>query len=266
MTANEQPEQSRRPGRPGRPRGRFDARVDWAIIETEYIHGLAQDPTDAGATVGRHWPTFRELGARHDVSYSLVHRKAQRYGWAQRRDNTREAFTQALDAEMAKAAAVSTVEQVQYLDEYIRTFGKNIKAGRVRADVINDYDKAARLREFLLGNADSRTENTHVLTLDAMQARFKDRQVERLAEGDAHAAAALAGVIDGEAMGNPLAAAPAPPPAVVAAAIPPDGGEGVHAVPGEPAPLPDSPAPLPENTPGESASEHESANTIQETP
>jgi hypothetical protein len=197
MSENEETEaKTSKKKRPrGRPKGRFDPRLDWDKIETEFIHGISQGPTKKGAKVARHWPTYRELSERHGVSPSLVHRKAKRYGWDERRDLTQKAFTSALDAYIAKAAALSTAEQVQYIDEYIRRFGQNIRKGKVRADVFLDLDKATRLREFLLGNADSRTENNNLIKLDALQSRFKDRQIDKRAQAEAEAAAAIAGVV-----------------------------------------------------------------------
>ena len=183
---------------PGRPRGRFDPRLDWDIIEREYVTGIAGEPGDRNHPAARHWPTFRELGARHGVSHARVHQKSKRYGWRKRREISKENYKLALDAALVKAAALSTAEQVQYLDDYIRKFGKNIRDDRVRADAINDFDKAARLREFLLGNADSRAHTSHSLTLDAMQTRFANNCEERRTVDDLAASNALAGVLTNE--------------------------------------------------------------------
>ncbi len=189
---------------PGRPRGRFDPRLDWDLIEREYVTGIAGEPTNSSHVAARHWPTFRELGARHDVSHARVHQKSKRYQWKQRREIAKQNYAIHLDEAIVKAAALSTAEQVGYLDDYIRRFGRSIQEGKVRVDVITDLDRAARLREFLLGNADTRTESNHKLSLVTMQERFKSRQGAKVQAGDALAAAALAGVIEEQAPGTAL--------------------------------------------------------------
>jgi hypothetical protein len=62
-------------------------------------------------------------------------------------------------------------------------FSRNLTKNSVRADNIGDLDKALRLREFLLGHADSRKETQHVITLGEMQERHKQAR-ERAAELD----------------------------------------------------------------------------------
>ena len=47
------------------------------------------------------------------------------------------------------------------------------------------WDKAIRLTEFLLGNADSRSENRHTLSLDVLQDRHREAAAKRAKLDDA---------------------------------------------------------------------------------
>jgi len=184
--------------RRGRPRGQFDATINWLSIEKEYLYGdpLEAESNDPAIPKPRHYPSLRELGARHGVHYSLIGRKAKALGWAKRRESFKKALDEETDRAVAKSAALSTADAVGIIDTWVGRFEENLRGKRVRADSVGDLNTVLRLREFLLGNADTRTETSTAITLEAMQARFRDRRGERQQAGDALAAAALAGVLD----------------------------------------------------------------------
>ena len=57
------------------------------------------------------------------------------------------------------------------MDDYIRGFQQAVDGGKVRFDSPADLDRLVRLKELLVGNADSRQELRGGLTLDAIQER-----------------------------------------------------------------------------------------------
>ncbi len=60
------------------------------------------------------------------------------------------------------------------IDEYVAKFREALAEGRVRTDNPSDVNTMLRLKEFLLGGADSRQEIHQTLTLEAIQARHRE--------------------------------------------------------------------------------------------
>jgi hypothetical protein len=209
--ASREPETPKPKRRRGRPKGRSDPSIPWEEIELAFIHGIAidHDPESESLEVpNRKWPTFAEVGKRFGCSASLVHRRAHRYNWIERRDAFKQRFTDQLDAELAKDLATTTAEQVAIIDRFTRQFSRNLEQKRVRADNVGDLDKALRLREFLLGHADTRTETEHVITLDEMQTRHMQAR-ERALQLDPRETGMI------ESTGVNVEVPPSPPPPVV---------------------------------------------------
>lgn len=195
--------------RRGAPRGGFDRTIDWRSIEKDYLYGWETEGSESDPLIPpiRHFPTMRELGDKYGVHHSLIGRKAKQLEWRKRRKQFKEALNEETDRAIAKAAALSTADAVALIDKWIGRWEANLRQKRVRADNVNDLDKILRLREFLLGNADQRSETNHVVSLDAMQQRYADQRAERVRRGELNASPALAGVLaDGDAAGDPVAA------------------------------------------------------------
>lgn len=196
----------------GRPRGSFVADIPWIEIEKAYIYGdpLEGAADDPAMVSRRRYPALRELGLRFGVHYSLIGRRARSLNWLNRRETFKKALDEETDRAVAKSAALSTADAVGLIDNWIGRFEGNLREKRVRADNVSDLNTIMRLREFLLGNADTRGETTHVLTLDVMQARFAERINERRTIGETRDNDALAGILSGEAPGHALDATPPP--------------------------------------------------------
>jgi len=224
--------------RRGRPRGSFIADIPWLEIEKAYVYGdpLEGSENDPAMVERRRYPSLRELGERYGVHYSLIGRKARSLNWLKRRETFKNALAEETDRAVAKAAALSTADAVGLIDTWIGRFEENLRSKRVRADNVSDLNTIMRLREFLLGNADQRSETNTTISLNAMQERFRARQADREQATEAHAAAALAGVVVEDAPRHVLDVAADPAP---------DGGEGVHRGAGSAAESTDDP---PEST------------------
>lgn len=210
------------------------ADIPWLEIERAYVYGDPLEGAEDDPTMveRRRYPSLRELGERYGVHYSLIGRKARSLNWLKRRETFKNALAEETDRAVAKAAALSTADAVGLIDTWVGRFEENLRAKRVRADNVGDLNTIMRLREFLLGNADQRSETNTTLTLHAMQERFRVRQAEREQGAEQQAAAALAGVIVEAAPAHVLDVAPA------AAA---EGGEGVHRGAGSAPENPDDP-------------------------
>jgi hypothetical protein len=70
--------------------------------------------------------------------------------------------------------AIQRDDQLRAIDRYLLGFEEALVEGRVRMDNPSDYNVMSRLKAFLQGDADSRTQNLNGLpTLEELQARHK---------------------------------------------------------------------------------------------
>lgn len=189
------------PAREGRGSGEHVAHygeIDWLSIEKQYIYGVEEQPaTDPLAPPIRRFPTMRELGEKFRCSHTLIGKKAKSLGWLKRRKTFQGALEEETDRAVAKAAAFSTAEAVALVDKWIGRFEQNLREKRVRADNVGDLDRILRLREFLLGGADQRSENKTTFTLEQIQRRYDDRFEDARRGGNEEADQILAGVLTG---------------------------------------------------------------------
>lgn len=178
----------RRPG--GRPKGGFSATIDWDLGERLYVQGEIQAPKKEGDAPVLKEFSMLELSKRLGCSNAAVGLHAKRHDWGQKRADFKgqpfEARVRAMVKGDAKARARSTQTPLTILDAYIALFGDAVAQGKVRVDDIGAFDKAARLRAFLMGEAESRTETKQVVTLEAIQGRHAEVR-KLMTEGDARA-------------------------------------------------------------------------------
>ena len=163
-----------------RPRGRprkADAPVlPWDEVDRLLVFGEKVTSADGEATALR-FPSLEELGQRYGVSknriwqYASKHKCLERRKESQVREQTR--YERIVVARRAEARALGTEDVVQIIDGYIEGFRKAVDEGKVRFDSPADLDRLVRLKELMLGNADSRQEIQGGLTLDAIQQRHQ---------------------------------------------------------------------------------------------
>jgi len=91
----------------------------------------------------------------------------------------------------AEALAVGKDDVVRLIDEFLLGFEKALKEGRVRQDNPTDVNTFVRLKEFILGGADSRQELHAALSLESIQQRYARMLQDRRDDP------ALTGMIDG---------------------------------------------------------------------
>lgn len=151
--------------------------LPWDEIEALLVMGEPVALDDGTITID--YPSQSEIARRFGCSVSTISEYAKHSGVSKRRaeHQTRVAMrTEEKVIEIqAEARSLSRADLIKLLDDYFLKFSKQLKDGRVRTDNPADFNTLARLKEFLEGNAESRTEVQGLLTLEAVQARYQQR-------------------------------------------------------------------------------------------
>ena len=171
------------PRRGGRPRKSEGPRVPYEELDRILVFGEVVPCEDGNGTTVV-YPSYRELAERYGVSNSVIAEYAKTHN-VQRRRREAQARIQAkaenkLVEMRAAAIALSKDDELRIIDGYLSGFEKALGEGRVRFDNPADFNTMVRLKEFVMGNADSRQEIHAALSLESLQARH--RQVMRVAE------------------------------------------------------------------------------------
>lgn len=162
--------------RGGRPRKSEGPRVPYEEVDRLLVFGEVVPCEDGNGTTVE-YPSYRELADRYGVSNSVIADYAKTHN-VQRRRREAQARVQAkaehkLVELRANAIALSKDDELRIIDGYIAGFEKAIAEGRVRFDNPADFNTMVRLKEFVMGNADSRQEIHAALSLDSLQARHR---------------------------------------------------------------------------------------------
>lgn len=164
---------TRRKGRPRRGEGPL---VPWQEIDRLLVFGEVMRDEKTGHEDLR-YPSLRELARRYGVSAGLIGRYSVQHQCIQRREENRAReqlrFEQKVIEKRAEARALSRVEEIGIIDDYLRRFKEALAEGRVRFDSPADFNTMARLKEFLEGNVDSRQEVQGQVSLDQVQMRHR---------------------------------------------------------------------------------------------
>jgi hypothetical protein len=142
------------------------------------VHGEPVAITD-GELEGVHFPSYRELADRYGVAHSLIARFAKEHNCLGRRKqikrNVRQLSDEKLTELRADAVAFSRDDQVRTVDRFLAQFEEATIEGRVRCDDPSDFNTMCRLRAFLMGEADSRSEVSNGMpTLEELQERHRE--------------------------------------------------------------------------------------------
>jgi hypothetical protein len=170
---------------PGRPRRADAPVVPWNEVDRLLVFGEKVKDEETGLE-GISFPSYAELSTRYGVSKSRIGQYATRARCLPRRgeasERERARYEQKIVERRAEARALGADDVIQIIDGYIDGFRKSVEEGRVRCDSPADLDRLVRLKELMLGNADSRQELQGGLTLDAIQQRHQQwrTQVDEL--------------------------------------------------------------------------------------
>lgn len=158
----------------GRPRRADAPIVPWHEADRLLVFGEKIKDEATGREMVR-YPSYTVLAERYGVSKSRIGQYATRAKCLQRRQEARlreqTKYEQKVTERRAEARALGTQDVVGIIDGYIEGFRKAVDDGKVRFDSPADLDRLVRLKELMLGNADSRQEIQGGLTLDAIQER-----------------------------------------------------------------------------------------------
>lgn len=236
--------------RAGRPRKSEPPRLPYDEVDRLLVFGEVVK-TESGESTTVVYPSYREIARRYGVSHSLIAQYSKRHDCLRRRKEAKARIAVKTDQKLvemrATAIAISKDESLQIIDTYLAGFRDALAEGRVRFDNPTDFDRMCRLKEFMLGGADSRQEIHAALSLEDLQARHQRmlremRSSSRAVRGelvDAEVVPSLpAGDIDQASGCN----SPAPPAEA--------GPEEVTVQPAGPAPGPAPQAPVSAPGPG----------------
>lgn len=163
----------------GRPRRADAPLVDWDEVDRLLVFGeVVQDESGQEET---RFPTLSELGARFGVSRNRIWQYAKKANCYQRRDeaqNKVHARAEKKVEQMTRSRALATADVVSLVDDFVRGFRDAVAQGKVRFDSPVDLDRLVRLKEFMLGNADARSELQVGLTLEGIQQRHQQVRLQ----------------------------------------------------------------------------------------
>ena len=187
------PKQSEPKRRPGRPRKAEAPLISYEELDRLLVFGEVKELPDGSTTTV--YPTHRQLAERYGVAPSVIASYAKSHNCMRRREETKTRI--ALRAEdkliekRAEALAVGKDDVVRMIDGFLLSFEKALQEGRVRSDNPTDVNTLVRLKEFILGGADSRQEIHAALSLESLQQRYA-----RMLRDQREATPELSGVID----------------------------------------------------------------------
>lgn len=162
--------------RSGRPRKSEPPRLPYDEVDRLLVFGEVVQ-TESGESTTVVYPSYREIARRYGVSHSLIAQYSKRHDCLRRRKEAKARIAVKTDQKLvemrATAIAVSKDESLQIIDTYLAGFREALAEGRVRFDNPTDFDRMCRLKEFMLGGADSRQEIHAALSLEDLQARHQ---------------------------------------------------------------------------------------------
>jgi transposase-like protein len=186
LTAPPQQHPARTPGEP----------VDTSQMDRWLVHGETV-PIRGASAEAVIYPSISEIARRlgvtraEVVAYGREHDCERRRAEAEARVRAR--VDQKLIESRAERIAVTRERKIEIVDHYIEAFYEALKDGRVRVDSIQDFNAMVRLRSFLEGGADQRSELLGGLSLDDLRTSHAEFLRDRSAD-----TAAMVGVSEAE--------------------------------------------------------------------
>lgn len=172
--SDEPPKEETKRRRPGRPRKSEAPLISLEELDRLLVHGEVVQTEDGAATT--RYPTYRELAERYDVAVSYVSAYVKSHNCVRRREDAKTRLALRVEEKLiekrAEAIAVGKDDVVRLIDEFLLGFEKALKEGRVRSDNPTDVNTFVRLKEFIMGGADSRQELHAALSLESIQERY----------------------------------------------------------------------------------------------
>jgi hypothetical protein len=160
----------------GRPKKGDIPRVPYDELERILVFGEVVTCED-GVSTTVHYPSYRDLARRYNVSNSLIAKFAKAHNCLRRRRDAQTRIAAKADQKLVEirstALALSKEDELRIIDSYLVGFEKALTEERVRFDNPSDFNTMVRLKEFVQGGADSRQEIHAALSLEDIQTRHK---------------------------------------------------------------------------------------------
>ncbi|NOK05947.1 MULTISPECIES: AT hook motif domain protein [Myxococcus] len=157
----------------GRPRKSEEPALPRQELDRALVFGDVKTLPD-GSTMTS-YASYRELAERFGVATSLVANYAKEHNCLRRREEAKTRIATKADQKLiemrANAIAVSKDDALKMIDGYLLGFEEALSEGRVRVDNPTDFNTMVRLKEFVMGGADSRQELHASFSLEGLQAR-----------------------------------------------------------------------------------------------
>ncbi|CAM4543785.1 hypothetical protein [Myxococcus xanthus] len=157
----------------GRPRKSEEPALPRQELDRALVFGDVKTLPD-GSTMTS-YASYRELAERFGVATSLVATYAKEHNCLRRREEAKTRIATKADQKLielrANAIAVSKDDALKMIDGYLLGFEEALSEGRVRVDNPTDFNTMVRLKEFVMGGADSRQELHATFSLEGLQAR-----------------------------------------------------------------------------------------------
>jgi len=185
------------PGRGvGRPRKADAPLIAYEELDKLLVFGEVVVLPDGTTTTV--YPTYRKLAERYGIVPSVIAAYAKSHNCMRRREQAATRVAVRTEEKLielrADAVAVGEDRLVQMIDDFLLSFERALKEGRVRSDNPTDVNTLARLKAFILGGADSRAEVRNILSLESLQERYA-----RMVRDQRDVTPAMGGVIEGQA-------------------------------------------------------------------
>lgn len=163
-------------GRGGRPTKAEGPRVPYEEVDKILVFGEVV-PVGRGDETTVYFPSYREIAERYGVSNSVISDYAKSRNVQRRRKEAQLRVQAKVEQKVvelrATAIAFSKEDELRIIDSYLAGFEKAIAEERVRFDNPADFNTMVRLKEFVMGNADSRQEINASLSLEVLQTRHR---------------------------------------------------------------------------------------------
>jgi hypothetical protein len=170
----------------GRPQKGEHPRVPYELLDRILVFG-EEVPCEDGKSTTVVFPSYRELGERFNVAHSLIAQYSRKHNCMGRREAAAIRVAATVDQKIvemrANALALTKEDTLRMIDGYLMGFEKALADGRIRYDNPTDFNTMVRLKEYVMGGADSRQEVHAALSLEDLQARHRrmlQREQEKL--------------------------------------------------------------------------------------
>jgi hypothetical protein len=167
---------AKEPKKTGRPKKGEGPRISYQVLDRLLVMG--EEVQTEGGQVAVAYPTYRAIARRFGVSHSLVSDYSKKHNCLGRRAVAETRVAEKVASKLvelrAHAIAVNREDTVKIIDEFLIEFDKALREGRVRVDNPSDFNLMVRLKEFILGGADSRQEIRGALSLEEIQKRHRE--------------------------------------------------------------------------------------------